>query len=94
METQPEYIQVLTPLKLEKALTYRVPAPLQGRTGPGTRVKVRVGGRLTDAVVTRSGVVPDIAPERIRDHPLAVRDGFSFTLPAHSAARLCLERTD
>ena len=67
METQPEYIQVLTPLKLETALTYRVPASLQGRTGPGTRVKVRVGGRLTDAVVTRTGVTPDIAPERIRE---------------------------
>lgn len=67
METQPEYIQVLTPLRLEKALTYRVPASLHGRIGTGERVKVRVGGSLTDAVVTRTGIVPDIAPERIRE---------------------------
>ena len=67
MDPQPEYIQVLTPLKLEKALTYRVPAVLSGRTGVGVRVKVRVSGRLTDAVVTQTGVVPDIAPERIRE---------------------------
>ena len=67
MDTQPEYIQVLTPLKLEKALTYRVPAPLRACTGIGTRVKVRVGGSLTDAVVMRTGVVPDIEPARIRE---------------------------
>ena len=60
-----EYIQVIVPLKLDWNPTYRIPAELRGRVRVGDRVKVRIGARLTDAVVSQVDVTPDIAPERI-----------------------------
>ena len=65
--TQTGYIQVIVPLKLDQTLTYRVPGPLQERIAVGDRVKVRVGTRLTDAVVSMTDVVPGIDPGRIRE---------------------------
>ena len=67
MPAKPEYIQVIVPLKLDWNPTYRVPAGLCGRIRIGDRVKVRIGSRLTDAVVSEVGVTPEIAPERIHE---------------------------
>ena len=64
---QAEYIQVIVPVRLDQAFTYRVPEGLRGRVGVGARVKVRLGPRLTDAVVVATGVTPDLDPARIRD---------------------------
>ena len=65
---QEEYIQVIVPLKLDWNPTYRIPAGLRGRIRVGDRVKVRVSGRLTDAVVCATACQPDIDPSRI--HPI------------------------
>lgn len=70
MRTKPamshaEYIKVIVPVRLDRILTYRVPAGMQGRVGIGSRVKVRLGSRTTDAVVCETGVDPELAPERI-----------------------------
>jgi primosomal protein N' (replication factor Y) len=62
-----EYIQVIVPLKLDWCPTYRVPEKWHGSLQVGDRVKVRVGPRLTDAIVSRTGVSPDIDPARIHD---------------------------
>lgn len=69
---QEEYIRVIVPLKLDWCPTYRVPADLRGQLSVGDRVKVRIGSRLTDAVVSETDVAPDIAPERI--HALEAKE--------------------
>ena len=49
--SQARYVKVIVPVRLDRVLTYRVPESLAGRVGIGARVKVRLGSRLTDAVV-------------------------------------------
>ena len=61
------YVKVIVPVRLDRVLTYRVPESLAGRVGIGARVKVRLGSRLTDAVVCETDVTPDIEPGRIHD---------------------------
>ena len=55
------------PVRLDRILTYSVPESLDGRIGIGARVKVRLGPRLTDAVVCETDVTPDIDPRRIHE---------------------------
>ncbi len=77
---QEEYIRVIVPLKLDWCPTYRVPPQLRGQLAVGDRVKVRIGPRLTDAVVSETAVVPDIDPKRI--HALeAKEDGLERITP-------------
>ena len=59
------YVKVIVPVRLDRVLTYSVPESLSGKVGIGSRVKVRLGPRLTDAVVCLTDVTPDIDPQRI-----------------------------
>ena len=59
------YVKVIVPVRLDRVLTYSVPESLSGKVGIGSRVKVRLGPRLTDAVVCMTDVTPDIDPQRI-----------------------------
>ncbi len=61
------YVKVIVPVRLDRVLTYRVPEALYDAAGIGARVKVRLGPRLTDAVVCETDVTPDIDPGRIHD---------------------------
>ena len=65
--TPTRYVKVIVPVRLDRILTYSVPESLDGRIGIGARVKVRLGPRLTDAVVCETDVTPDIDPRRIHE---------------------------
>ena len=51
------YVKVIVPVRLDRVLTYSVPESLSGKVGIGSRVKVRLGPRLTDAVVCLTDVM-------------------------------------
>ena len=61
--TENRYIQVIVPLKLSWDPVYRVPDGFEVQVG--SRVKVRISGRLVDAVVCAVGVRPEIEERRI-----------------------------
>ncbi len=65
--TPTRYVKVIVPVRLDRVLTYSIPESLDGRIGIGARVKVRLGPRLTDAVVCETDVTPDIDPRRIHE---------------------------
>ena len=65
--TPTRYVKVIVPVRLDRILTYSVPESLDGRIGIGARVKVRLGPRLTDAVVCETDVTLDIDPRRIHE---------------------------
>lgn len=76
------YIQVIVPLKLSWDPVYRVPDGLSVHVG--TRVKVRLSGRLVDAVVSAVDVRPDIDESRIL--PIAgICDGLDPVTPSEIA---------
>ena len=61
----PESVRVLLPLPLP-AYDYAVPGPLAGRLGPGSIVRVPLGGRQATGVVWGEAG-GDIAPARLRE---------------------------
>lgn len=63
MGAQIRYIQVVVPLKLSWNPTYSTDNP---EIGIGDRVKVRITGRLMDAVVIAVDITPDIDESRIQ----------------------------
>lgn len=48
-----EYIDVIFPLALDKALTYKIPPHLQGKVKPGIRVEVKLRSKNYSAIVLR-----------------------------------------
>lgn len=57
------YISVILPLKLEWEPCYRTTEDVR----PGSRVRVKFAGKTYSAVVSKTDVTPDIAPEKVRD---------------------------
>lgn len=57
------YIEAIVPYKLGWNPVYRVPEGME--LSVGDRIKVRMNARITNAVVSRTDVVPDIEPSRI-----------------------------